>query len=152
MNEFHGAVGELVRQILNLRCARAPIVDRVWTRRLRAHVRVRTSEKAKEFVESSLHGMELRSEPQMPLPEQGGAISRALEIVRDRPLLETQAQVTTDRAETDVEFVAEPLLVSPGHEPRARGAAHRSGDVRIREANPASCERVDIGCRDIDPT
>ena len=86
-------------------------------------VGVRPPKKPKELLEAPAQWVVLLAHPQVPFPEECGAITGCLEAVRDRRFLEREAELPM--LYSQVEFVAEPLRVTTRQESGARWAASR---------------------------
>src|SRR5687767_6256660 len=94
--------------------------------------------------------MKLLTRPQVPFTEQRGPISRCAEMIRDCSLGQRQSQrVTHRRASIRIKLVPKPLGIAAGHQTRTSWAAVRPANVRIRKADPAAGESVDVRGWDI---
>jgi hypothetical protein len=86
----------------------------------------------------------------LELPNEARCVASRLERVRQSYFGERQSDLGLEILPADrVKFVTEASLVAPRQQPCARGAANGCGDVPIREPDPVTRDRINMGSRDL---
>src|SRR5262249_14707954 len=135
-----GLAREGVGKVLILLHDLGPAIDRLS---LAGEVRVRPGQEPKELVKPPPLRVELGGRPQVPLADEPGGVAGSLQAIGDGRLRQRQPEPVVARALPRIELVAESLLIPPGQQARARGAAIGAGYVAVRAADAAPRDRVD---------
>ena len=105
-------------------------------------------QESEKLIEPALERTEPRVRPAVPLPNGLAIIPRGPQQLRDHPLAHRHP-VRYRRVHRRVVPAAEPVLVSPGDQPRPARPAHRPRHIRLGEPNPLRRDPIDRRRRDV---
>ena len=105
---------------------------------------------SEEFVEATLRRTKTFGRAQVPLSYQSSSIPGRSEHVGHRLLSQRKTDVLMSRLHSsDIEFVTEPLRITPRHQSGTRRTTIGARHVSIRKANTFACEPIDVRRRDV---
>ena len=98
------------------------------------------SEEPVELVEASRGGIVLGCQTEVPFPEGAADVTARLEELGENPLVQRQAG-----AALPCRIDPGAVLISPGHEPRARRRANVPTDIPLREEHAFTGQSIHVG-------
>ena len=110
-DEVNRTISEFVGEIGDVRDRLSALEKGVRSAAPDIQVRMLAAQKPVELVEAARHGVELLASTQVPLAEQGRAITRRLQPIGQRRFGQRQAELPIC---PEIELVSEPLLVTTG--------------------------------------
>ena len=137
-------------ELNQLRRRHFPRRHRIFPRRERQRIIARAVavmpfEEAEEFIKPAPHRMQWRQCAEVRFPNPRRRIAERLHAIAERAFRKRQAKDgIVFQQRPGIHFVAEPLLIAPRHQPRARRTADGTGDVAIEKAHAIRGERVEV--------